>query len=141
MVFFPDKRSRYAGRGQWDVPPGSARGDNPVQNPEPKTDLAARAPIGAFRVSTTTDPALLQSQAESEALKAKQDAEAQRRNDSSDAGSTYDLYDERNNLSDSSEYHSTPIVGSTLAPSSIDELMGSETSVKSSLTGSDLISL
>lgn len=120
MVFFPDKRSRYAGHGQWDVPPGNARGDNPVQNPDPKTDIAARAPLGAFRVSTTEDPALLQSQAEAEALKARQDAEAQRNPlQNSQEHSIYVPDQQASEL---------PVESGTAPslPASVDDVMGSE---------------
>jgi len=69
---FPDRRGRYMGIAPWSIPAGSPRGDNPVKNPEPKTDIATRAPLGAFRVSTNESPELLQAQAEAEALKERE---------------------------------------------------------------------
>lgn len=61
MPSYEDKRRRYAGRPPWDIPSGSARGDNPVPTKESSTTTASRgpAPSGAFRVLTTEDPAEL----------------------------------------------------------------------------------
>lgn len=76
MIYFPDKRSRYNGVFQADVSAGNPNGQNPVKTPEGKSDIAIRVPRGAFRVTTTEDPMLLQSQAEAEALQKRQEAEA-----------------------------------------------------------------
>jgi hypothetical protein len=78
MPFYPDKRGRYAGVFQANIPAGTPRGDNPVQRPEPVSKLASRSPREAFRVSTTEEPTLLQKQAEDEALKLRAEAEAQK---------------------------------------------------------------
>jgi hypothetical protein len=78
MVFFPDRRKRYAGKASFDFQPGAPHGDNPVKVSDAKTEIATRAPLGAFRVSTTTDPVLLQKQAEDIALAARKAAEDQK---------------------------------------------------------------
>jgi hypothetical protein len=71
MVYFPDKRDRYKGIAPWNIPAGNPHADNKTKV-ESKSERATRAPLGAFRVSTTEDPALLQQQAEAEALKARE---------------------------------------------------------------------
>ena len=65
---YPDRRASFRGVGQWEVPAGNARPDNPVKNSDPVTDIASRgqSPRDAFRVSTTTDPVLLAAQAEAQ---------------------------------------------------------------------------
>ena len=75
---YPDNRYRFKGVPQWSINPGNANSENPVKHPEPVSQIATREPRGAFRVTTTTDPILLQEQAEAEALKARQDAENQK---------------------------------------------------------------
>ena len=135
MLSYPDKRGRYAGKMSADFSPGSARGDNPVQHPEPVTTLASRIPREAFRVKTTEDPALLQAQAEKEALAKKVAEDAQK-------GMSSGFKDgdpSRIDLSVSSasgEYHSilgadlsastTPRISATevVGPSTIGDVMG-----------------
>jgi hypothetical protein len=71
MLRYPDNRGKFKGTAQWDVSAGNGRPDNPVANRESKEDKASRgatAPRDVFRVTTTEDPALLQAQAEAEAI-------------------------------------------------------------------------
>jgi hypothetical protein len=77
-VKYPDRRGQFKGVPQWSVTPGNPCSENPVKHPDPVSHRAMRDPRGAFRVSTTTDPVLLQQQGEAEALKLRQDAENQK---------------------------------------------------------------
>lgn len=86
MLSYPDRRGRYTGRPQWDVPAATGRVDNPKAVPEAKTTTAQRDPVESApsgsrkyaRVTTTEDPELLQKQGEQEALAKREAEEAQR---------------------------------------------------------------
>ena len=143
MVFFPDRRKRYEGKASFDFQPGAPRGDNPVKVSDAKTEIATRAPLGAFRVSTTTDPVLLQQQAEDAALAARKAAEDQKGKWSSQIGSVKsgssddmsldaDGYNFSNSSLETSTLPAGPASGSngltstvsTNGPASIDSVMG-----------------
>ena len=130
MVFFPDRRKRYEGKASFDFQPGAPRGDNPVKVSDAKTEIATRAPLGAFRVSTTTDPVLLQQQAEDIALAARKAAEDQKL--SSASAREEDGYNFSNSSLETSTLPAGPASGSnvltstvsTNGPASIDSVMG-----------------
>ena len=130
MVFFPDRRKRYEGKASFDFQPGAPRGDNPVKVSDAKTEIATRAPLGAFRVSTTTDPVLLQQQAEDIAIAARKAAEDQKL--SSASAREEDGYNFSNSFLETSTLPAGPASGSngltstvsTNGPASIDSVMG-----------------
>lgn len=107
MLKFPDNRNRFRGVPQWSINPGQANPDNPVKHPDPVSQVAIRDPRGAFRVSTTTDPVLLQQQAEAEVLKARADAENQKGISSPSSDTVVVLHNDALNASNASDEYQT----------------------------------